>query len=135
MSRTPKVSSWCARSTPSWSGSRTNTSPGGHDRQNGRTNLGISTRTALRPRARCPTTPRLTAVPPMWAHPCPSAHLMAVLEPDAFESARRLPLVASVAGLTWLARIALDRAFGVGLRTADWLAAWPALVRALDGIA
>src|SRR6266480_853858 len=71
----------------------------------------------------------------MWANPCPSAHLMAVLEPDAFESARRLPLVASVAGLTWLARIALDRAFGVGLRTADWLAAWPALVRALDGIA
>jgi hypothetical protein len=34
---------------------------------------------------------------------------------DAFESARRLPLVAYVAGLTWLAHIALHRAFGLGM--------------------
>ncbi|HEU4673998.1 MAG TPA: DUF4260 family protein [Candidatus Limnocylindrales bacterium] len=40
-------------------------------------------------------------------------------EPGAFEAARRIPLVVYVAGLTWLAHVALDRAFGFGLRTAD----------------
>ncbi len=47
-----------------------------------------------------------------------------VESPDAFASARRLPLVAYVAGLTWLAHIALDRALGFGLRTADGWRRW-----------
>jgi hypothetical protein len=39
--------------------------------------------------------------------------------PEDFEAARHVPLIAYVAGLTWLAHIALDRAFGFGLRTPD----------------
>ena len=40
-------------------------------------------------------------------------------EPAAFEAARRLPLLVYVAGISWLAHLALDRAFGFGLRTPD----------------
>jgi hypothetical protein len=40
-------------------------------------------------------------------------------DPDAFEAARRIPLLVYVAGISWLAHIALDRAFGFGLRTPD----------------
>lgn len=42
-----------------------------------------------------------------------------VAAPDQFEAARRIPLVAYTAGITWLAHIAFDRAFGFGLRTPD----------------
>jgi hypothetical protein len=42
-----------------------------------------------------------------------------VQDPVAFEAARAIPLVVYVAGITWLAHIALDRAAGFGLRTAD----------------
>jgi hypothetical protein len=40
-------------------------------------------------------------------------------DPARWEAARALPLVAYTAGITWLAHIALDRAFGFGLRTPD----------------
>jgi predicted acyltransferase len=39
--------------------------------------------------------------------------------PAEFEAARRIPLVVYVAGVTWLAHIALDRALGFGLRTPE----------------
>jgi hypothetical protein len=42
-----------------------------------------------------------------------------VVAPDQFEGARRIPLIAYTAGITWLAHIALDRAFGFGLRAPD----------------
>jgi Domain of unknown function (DUF4260) len=42
-----------------------------------------------------------------------------VLEPEPFEATRHLPLIALVAGLVWLAHVALDRAFGFGLRTPE----------------
>ena len=40
-------------------------------------------------------------------------------DPDAFEAARRIPLLVYVAAISWLAHVALDRAFGFGLRTPD----------------
>ena len=38
---------------------------------------------------------------------------------SAFEAARLVPLIAYTSGVTWLAHIAWDRAFGFGLRTPD----------------
>ena len=45
-----------------------------------------------------------------------------VHEPAQFETARHVPLIAYVAGIAWLAHVALDRAVGFGLRTKD---GWP----------
>src|SRR5262245_16311666 len=42
-----------------------------------------------------------------------------VTDPEAFEATRHVPLIAYVAGLTWLGHVALDRAIGFGLRTPD----------------
>jgi hypothetical protein len=51
---------------------------------------------------------------------------LAPSSPEDFEAARHVPLIAYVAGLAWLAHIALDRAFGFGLRTPDgWQRGWP----------
>jgi hypothetical protein len=36
-----------------------------------------------------------------------------IADPDAFEAARRVPLITYTAGITWLAHLALDRALGV----------------------
>ncbi len=40
-------------------------------------------------------------------------------EPARFEAARAVPLIVYVAGITWLAHVALDRGLGFGLRAKD----------------
>jgi hypothetical protein len=42
-----------------------------------------------------------------------------VTDPGQLQAARNAPLVAYVAGITWVAHIAIDRAIGFGLRTPD----------------